>query len=59
MCEKRRNDIELNVKTDETHGGGRYGDRFLIAQVRNIREPIHLTANEYKEHMTTHGPCRS
>ena len=71
-CEKRQeydsalsapndeNDVELNGETDdEDMEDGEIGFDEGSARVRNIRDPGQPTANEYKEHMTTHRPYRS
>ena len=54
------NDIELNVETDDEDMEDEE-TRFAngSAQVRNIRDPGQPTANENKEHITTHRPYRS
>ena len=54
------NDVELNGETDDEDtedGETEFDDG--SAPVRNICDPGHPTANEYKEHMTTHRPYRS
>ena len=54
------NDIELNGETDDEDMEDEE-TRFAngSAQVRNIRDPGQPTANENKEHITTHRPYRS
>ena len=53
-------DLELNGETDdEDMEDGEMGFFDGSAQVRNIRDPGQPTANEHREHMTTHRPYRS
>ena len=55
-----RHDIELyGEKDDEDMDDGETEFDDVSTQVRNIRDPGQLTANEYNEHVTTHRPYTS